>query len=101
MYPAVKVIIGMAIGSLILGIYKKYKSYALESKAHNESQKMAKASIIIGLSGIILIFIGSIVGLILGIISYRRKKFKTLSVIGIMVSALTLLPWLMVLIFGK
>jgi len=96
-----QVVIGSGIGGLLLAIYKYYKSYVLESKEHNESQRMAKASIIIGLSGIILIFIGSIVGLVLGIISYRRKKFKALSVIGIMISVLTLLPWLMVLVLGK
>ncbi|MCF6185002.1 MAG: hypothetical protein L3J56_10370 [Bacteroidales bacterium] len=100
MDASLKVIIGFAIGSIILAIYKYYKAYVLESKESNESQKMAKASIIFGLSGIILIFIGSIIGIILGLISMRGKKYKALSIIGIMVSVLTLLPWLMILLFG-
>jgi 4-amino-4-deoxy-L-arabinose transferase-like glycosyltransferase len=101
MDPFWQVIIGSGIGGLLLEIYLLYKSYARESAASNESQRMAKASIIFGLSGIILIFIGSIVGIILGLISMRGKKHKGLSIIGIIISFLTLLPWLMVLILGQ
>ncbi len=61
---------------------------------------MAKASILIGLSGIILAFVGSVIGIILGLISMRGKKHKALSKIGVMVSILTLLPWLLVVTLG-
>jgi len=101
MDPFWQVIIGSGIGGLLLEIYLLYKSYIKESAASNESQKLAKASIIFGLSGIILIFIGSIVGIILGLISMSGKKHKGLSIIGIIISFLTLLPWLMVLILGQ
>jgi len=96
-----QVIIGSAIGGLLLEIYILYKSYAKKSKDSNESQKLAKASIIFGLSGIILIFIGSIIGLILGLISMRGKKHKGLSIIGIIISVLTLTPWILMLIFKR
>lgn len=72
-----------------------------ESNAHNESQKMAKLSMIFGISGIIFIFLGSAIGIILGIISMRGKKYKALSKIGIALSILTLLPWLLVLTLGE
>ncbi len=100
MEPFWQVIIGTSIGAVLLSLYKLYKSYAIESKEHNESQKMAKWSIIFGISGIILMFIGSIIGIILGLISMKGKKYTTLSKIGIAVSILTLLPWLLVAVLG-
>jgi len=101
MDPFWQVIIGSAIGGLLLEIYLLYKSYARKSVASNESQRMAKASIIFGLSGIILIFIGSIIGIILGLLSMRGKKHKGLSIIGIIISVLTLTPWILMLIFKR
>ena len=96
-----QVVIGSGIGGVLISIYSLYKNYLKESKEHNEKQGMAKASILIGLSGIIFVFIGSIIGIILGIISMRGKQFKALSRIGIMVSILTMIPWLLVIILGK
>lgn len=93
--------LSIAIFSLVYTIYKLYKSYMKESNAHNESQKMAKLSMIFGISGIIFIFLGSAIGIILGIISMRGKKYKALSKIGIALSILTLLPWLLVLTLGE
>ena len=96
-----QVVIGSAIGGAILSIYSLYKSYMKESKEHNEKQGLAKASIIIGLSGIILVIIGSLVGIVLGIVSMKGKKYRALSKIGIMVSILTMLPWLLVIVLGQ
>lgn len=96
-----QVVIGSGIGGALLSIYSLYKMYLTESKEHNENQKMAKASIIFGLLGFILVFVGSIIGIILGIISMRGKKYKALSKIGIAVSILTMLPWLFIVLFGQ
>jgi uncharacterized membrane protein (Fun14 family) len=81
-------------------LYGFYKDYVTTSKEHNESQTMAKLSIVFGLSGLILIGLGSIVGLILGFKSKKGKKHKTLSYIGIFLSILTILPWIAVLVWG-
>ena len=99
MDPTWQVFIGSAIGGLLITIYGIYKSFSEDSKRDNESQTMAKWSIFFGLSGIILVGIGSIVGLILGLRSMKNKKHKALSNIGIILSILTMLPWIAVLIF--
>lgn len=95
-----QIVIGSGIGGALLSIYSLYKMYVNESKENNENQKMAKASIIFGLLGFILVFVGSIIGIVLGIISMRGKKYKALSKIGIVVSILTMLPWLLVIVLG-
>ena len=96
-----QVLIGTGIASGIIAIIALYRTYLRESKAIGESQKLAKWSIIISLSGIILIGIGSIIGIILGIVSMKGKKLRALSWIGIILGAITLLPWLAVMIFGQ
>jgi ABC-type methionine transport system permease subunit len=96
-----QVVIGSGIGGALLSIFGLYKSYLKESKENNEKQGMAKASILVGLSGIIFVFIGSIVGIILAIISMQGKKYKALSKIGLVVSILTALPWILVIILGQ
>lgn len=96
-----QIIIGSGIGGALLSIYSLYKSYLKESKESKENQKMARASIIAGLSGIILVFVGSAAGIVLGIISMKGKKYKALSKIGIAVSILTMLPWLLVIVLGQ
>ena len=96
-----QVVIGSGIGGGLLSVYSLYKSYLKESKDNNEKQGMAKASILIGLSGIIFVFIGSIVGVILALVSMRGKECKALSKIGLVVSILTTLPWLLVITFGQ
>ncbi len=93
-------VIGSGIGGALLSIYQLYRSYLRESKENNEKQGLAKASIIIGLSGIILVFAGSLIGIVLGIVSMRGKKYRALSKIGIAVSILTALPWLLVVVWG-
>ena len=70
-----QVVIGSGIGGVLLSLYNFYKSYLAESKNHNEKQTMAKASIIFGLSGIIFVFVGSIIGIILALISMKGKKY--------------------------
>lgn len=95
-----QIIIGTGIGGLLISIYGLYKQYVQESKEHKEKQTLATWSIIIGLSGIILAFVGSIIGIILSILSMRRKKHQALSKIGLTVSILTLLPWLLVVFLG-
>jgi Na+/proline symporter len=95
-----QVVIGSGIGGLIFTIYGLYKSYLQESKEHNESQRLAKLSIIFGLSGLILVFVGSIIGLILGFVGMKGKKHKALFKIGIVISILTMLPWILVILLG-
>jgi len=95
-----QIVIGTGIGGLLISIYQLYKQYVQESKAHKEKQTLATWSIIIGLSGIILAFIGSIIGIILSIYSMKGKRHKTLSKIGFIVSVLTLIPWLLVIFWG-
>ena len=95
-----QVVIGSGIGGVLVSLYLMYKSYTKESKEHNEKQSMAKASILFGLSGLFLVFAGSIVGIVLGFISMRGKKYKALSKIGIIVSILTALPWILVVLLG-
>ncbi len=95
-----QIVIGAGIGGVLYSIYSLYKQYVQESKANNENQTLATWSIIIGLSGIILAFIGSITGIILAILSMREKKYKTLSKIGLLTSVLALIPWLLVIFLG-
>lgn len=96
-----QVIIGTGIGGLLFEIYRLYRFYLKESKENNENQRGAKTSIWLGISGLILPFVSSAAGLIVGFLSMRGKRYKTLSKIGIFVSLLTLLPWLLVLILGE
>lgn len=95
-----QVIIGSGIAGLLVTLFSIYRSYLKESKVHNEKQGLAKASIILGLSGIVLIGLGSVAGIILGLISMKGKKYRALSKIGVVLSILTLIPWILVLIFG-
>ena len=96
-----QVFIGIGIASVLISIFRLYKAYIRESKESGESQKLAKWSIIFGLSGIVLVGLGSFLAILLGAISMRGKKHKALSKIGIMLGILTLLPWLMVFIGGQ
>ncbi len=96
-----QIVIGSGIGGVLLSIYGLYKQYSNESKEHNESQTMAKWSIFLGISGIIIAFLGSALGIILALISMKGKKYKALSKIGFAVSILTLLPWLLVVVLGE
>jgi len=95
-----QIVIGTGIGGILYSIYSLCKQYVQESKTNNEKQILATWSIIIGLSGIVLAFVGSILGIIIAIFSMRGKKYKTLSKIGILISCLTLIPWLLVILNG-
>ena len=100
MDPFWQVIIGTATGGLLLNIYWFYKQYIIESKEHNEKQALATWSIVLGLAGIITFGVTSIIGMILAFISMRGKTHKALSIIGLSVSILTMLPWVAVIVFG-
>lgn len=95
-----KVIIGISAAGAILSIFRLYKSYLKESKDSGESQRLAKWSVFFGISGIILVGLGSFLAILLGFISMKGKKHKALSKIGIVLGILTLLPWIAVIIFG-
>ena len=88
-----------AIGALV-SLYNLYRYYKAESKLHNESQTLAKWSVLFGLSGIVLMFIGSAIGLLLGLIALPGRKYTALAKIGIVLSILTAIPWVMVLVLG-
>lgn len=98
--PFWQVVIATGIGGLLLTLFGVYRSYIKESKAHNEKQGLAKASIIIGLLGLLTFGLGSIIGILLALFSMKGKKYRALSKIGVTVSVLTLTPWILVLVFG-
>ena len=100
MDPFWQVVIGSAIGGLLLNLYWFYKQYVIESKESDEKQAMATWSIVVGLTGVITFGITSIIGIILAIISMRGKTHRALSIMGLSVSILTMLPWLAVIIIG-
>lgn len=95
-----QIIIGSGIGGALLSLYSLYKSYLNESKENNEKQGLAKTSILFGISGIILVFLGSFIGIALSLIAMRGKKYKALAKIGFVVSILTALPWILVIVLG-
>ena len=95
-----QIVIGTGIGGVLCSIYSLYKQYMQESKTNNEKQTLAIWSIMIGLSGILLAFIGSILGIILALLSMRGKNHRALSKIGLLISMLTLLPWFLVVFIG-
>lgn len=95
-----QVAIGSGIAGVLYSLYSLYRQYVEESKSDNEKQTLATISIIIGLTGIVTLGIGSVLGIILALISMNGKKHKALSKMGLFVSTLTMLPWLAVIIFG-
>lgn len=95
-----QVVIGTGIGGLLLTLWSIYRSYLRESKEHNESQRMAKVAIVLSILGLFSIGLGSVLGILLGFISMRGKNFKALSKIAIVLGLITLVPWILVLIFG-
>jgi hypothetical protein len=101
MDPFWQIVIGTALGGAILNIFWFLKQYLRESKESDEKQTMAIWSIAAGLTGIITFGITSIIGLILSLTSMRGRKHKALSVIGLTISLLTMLPWLVVMVFGE
>ncbi|RLD67767.1 MAG: hypothetical protein DRI84_01500 [Bacteroidetes bacterium] len=96
-----QVALGVAAATLIISLFSLYRDYEKQSKEHNESQALAKRSIFLVISGIILVFEGNALGIILGVISIFKNKYNALAKIGIALSILTALPWLAVIIFGK
>jgi len=88
MDPFWSVIFGTAIGGLLLEIWRTYKLYKNE-KSPDESQALAILSIFMGLLFIIPFL--CVIGLILSIISYNKKKFKGFARIGICLNAFVLL----------
>ena len=96
-----QVVIGTAIASLLITLYGLYRSYVRESKKHGEKQGLAKISIFLGLSGIILVGVGSLLGITFGFISMRGKHYRALSKLGIVISILTFIPWVLVYFFGQ
>jgi len=100
MDPFWQVVIGTAIGGALVNIFWFFKQYLKESKESDEKQTLAIWSIVLGLAGIVTLGITSIIGLALALVSMRGKKHKALSIIGLTVSVLTMLPWLAVIVFG-
>ena len=88
MDPFWGVIIGTALGGLLLEIWRTYKLYKNE-KSPDENQALAITSILMGLLFIIPFL--CVIGLILSIISYNKKKFKGFARIGIYVNSFVLL----------
>ncbi|MFC1774969.1 hypothetical protein ACFLZN_01490 [Nanoarchaeota archaeon] len=93
--PEWGVIIGMGIGSLVLELIAIY-TFILKEKSPGESQKMATASIIIGLLFFVpFIFIP---GLILGIWAYFRKEHKKFAKVGIWINGIVFVFYLSLII---
>lgn len=87
MDPFWGVIIGTALGGLLLEIWRTYKLYKNE-KSPDENQALAITSILMGLLFIIPFL--CVIGLILSIISYNKKEFKGFARIGIFLNSLVL-----------
>lgn len=100
MEPFWQVVIGSAIGGLILNIYWFYKQYVAECEESNEKQTMATWSVFLGLAGIVTLGVTSIIGVILALASMRGKKHRALSIIGLSICILTIIPWVAVIVFG-
>ena len=92
MDPFWGVVIGSAIGALIIEIIQWFKqpNYNPDSKGYGIS------SIVFG----ILFFIPfiSLIGFVLGLISLRKTKWKLLSWIGIIINSLITIFWGIILI---
>ena len=88
MEPFWGVVIGTAVGGLLLEIFRTYRVYKNE-KSPDESQVLAITSIIMGL--LVIVPFLCVPGLILGIVSYKRKKFKGFARIGIFINGFVLL----------
>jgi len=88
------VIYGTLIGGFLLELYRLAKGHAVK----RESKGYAIASIVMGL----LIFIPfiSVPGLVLGIISFRKTKWKKLSLVGIIICSIVSLFYSLIL-FAK
>ena len=96
MDPFWGIVIGTAVGGLLLEIWRTYKFYKNE-KSPDESQALAVTSILMGL--LIVIPFLSVLGLIIGIIAYRKKKFKRFAVIGIWINSIVcMLTFIIILI---
>jgi ABC-type sugar transport system permease subunit len=88
MDPMWGIIIGAAAGGLLLEIWRTVKLYK-NDKSPEESQALAITSIIMGLLFIIPFL--SVIGLMIAIISYKKKKFKGFARIGILINSLVCL----------
>ena len=92
MDPFWGVVIGSAIGALLVEIFHLIKLH----KIRPDSPGYAIASIIIG----ILFFIPMIcvIGMTLGIISFKKTKHRTISVIGIIMNSIVTVFWIIVIL---
>ena len=88
MDPFWGVVIGTTIGGLLLEIWRTYRVYKNE-KSPDENQVLSRTSIVMGL----LFFVPflCVIGLILGIIAYKRKNFKGFARVGILINSFVLL----------
>jgi len=94
MEPMWGIVIGAAVGGLVYQLIALYK----ERSKNRETKGYAIASILLGLC-IVIPFI-SLIGLLLGISSYRRTPWKKLSLLGIVICSLASVLWALIFI-GK
>ncbi|MCK4666095.1 hypothetical protein KAU33_05075 [Candidatus Dependentiae bacterium] len=92
MEPFWGVVIGSAIGALIIELIQWFKPQAVNP----DSKGYGVASIVIGI--LFLIPFISLIGLVLGLISLRKTKWKLLSWIGIILNSLLTIFWGIMLI---
>jgi len=92
MDPSWGVIIGSAIGTLVLTIVSVIKGMDVK----HETKGYAIASIILG-SLFIIPFV-CFVGLLLGVISYRKTEWKKLSIVGIVISGIFSLMYFLLIL---
>ncbi len=90
-----QIILGVAIIGFLIILYGLYRTYVRESKNHGQKQTAATWALIFGFLGLIIPFIGSLIGLTLGILSWK-KEYNALSKFAIGVSVLTFIPWLII-----
>lgn len=92
MDPEWQIIIGIGIGSIIIELFLLLKFWKNSTSPH-ESQWAAMISIILGIT-----FLCSILGLIIGLISYKKKNNKGFSKIAIGVNLVSLFLLILLII---
>lgn len=93
MEPEWGVIIGIGIGGIIRELYLLFKVSTSDDDTKTKGgKKTAITSIVLGL--LVIIPFLSLIGLILGIYSFRKGGYKKLAILGIILSLLASILWI-------
>jgi len=93
MEPEWGVIIGLGIGGIIRELYLLFKVSTTDEDQKTKGGKgTAITSILLGL--LVIVPFLSLIGLIFGIYSYRKGGYKKLAIIGIVLSSIASVLWI-------